>query len=798
MMGAKVFRVDVFRCAVFALLGWLPAGVASADLATVFYLVPLAEWNDGQPKATSFLPEGTVYLYRQGSYEVGLTAKANEPIELPPGTWIWIAEAPGFISTAAGSLSIGTKSKPMLERIVWPVVPACRIALAESPGWQGIERIDFVSLDRQATYPILLAQRREVQIPAGRWLAYSLGPRGLVGITRPRTCKALESLTLPAAALAPPGPTREELLVQVELPEGEPLPDLSKLLVKLTAEDRSAVATPAAAVWNGRRGSFFFLDLPADKDRWLSVEHPELRSQRVPSPAVGGRAFELPVLLLKPRRELRVMVDYRPKRAHREAQAELLGCGPRRNANAFRGEQSCDGAVAEIRLEPGVQELRFPRLDDGQYLLHARIAGELVFGLGHDVAPYLPSEDDASPVLGPYELRELEIYGQLLVGGKPVPGEVRLQGVSSRQGPSRSFPTDDDLTYHWTFFGYRLGNGVAELPEAMRDRVDGGAWAASPVSSLLACDEEGYCRTFNVHSTFVGEGRLDLDLGRGGLVDFVVVEAASGAPVEKATVGLPRQPALYFVNGHVERALPEGVEGEVVFTDRQGRARLRLPEISSPYQVGKPGFRRVQGEVTAPDPEEAVAVRVELEPEKAEAPTGTLRGPGGLPVAGAFLLAIDSAGRRRPECFLSSEADGEVEVSKACSAGLLFVAFHPATALEVVESQRLASGGVVDLGSPPSPALVVQLRTADGQPLARTPVLLRIGGIELGPNDLLLAATRTGTLLFYLSDERGEIVLRGVDPRRGSPAVALPGESGGVTVDLSAAKPGEAIVLEVP
>ncbi|MCB1037463.1 MAG: hypothetical protein KDD47_26770, partial [Acidobacteria bacterium] len=131
-------------------------------------------------------------LYRPGTYEPELILPANQPAELPSGTWHWLDQAPGFVSVVGGSLNAPREGPPLRKNIVWPVVPACELDLSEA-SWGGVERLDAVSLERQAVFPVAPQKRTSLWIPAGRFLAYTVGARGIQAVSAIRRCEVAQT-----------------------------------------------------------------------------------------------------------------------------------------------------------------------------------------------------------------------------------------------------------------------------------------------------------------------------------------------------------------------------------------------------------------------------------------------------------------------------------------------------------------------------------------------------------------------------------------------------------------------------
>jgi hypothetical protein len=103
------------------------------------------------------------------------------------------------------------------------------------------------------------------------------------------------------------------------------------------------------------------------------------------------------------------------------------------------------------------------------------------------------------------------------------------------------------------------------------------------------------------------------------------------------------------------------------------------------------------------------------------------------------------------------------------------VVFHPLAAITVLDGESLiAAGRVVVPSPPPLPPVVQILDSETGRPLADIPVELRFRSAVIGPNDLLLAATMTGYLPFYLSGADGSLVVYGVQVgTHDSPEIAV-------------------------
>ncbi|NJL27326.1 MAG: hypothetical protein HC897_05255 [Thermoanaerobaculia bacterium] len=221
-----------------------------------FQLVPERAWNEGRPASESFLPVGQIFLFRHGRDRPELVLEANTFGEVPPGDWYWIAEAPGYVSVVGGLLQLPREGESARKAIVWPVVPACELDLSAAR-WEGVTRLDAVSLDREATYPVLPSQRSRFSIPAGKFLFYTLDARGLAAITRPASCRSGEVIALHRPG--PPALEKQDLMISARLPEGftGKHEDLITVLRSSRARENQAIQQPTAMVWVADRATYF-------------------------------------------------------------------------------------------------------------------------------------------------------------------------------------------------------------------------------------------------------------------------------------------------------------------------------------------------------------------------------------------------------------------------------------------------------------------------------------------------------------------------------------------------------------
>ncbi|HSL83798.1 MAG TPA: carboxypeptidase-like regulatory domain-containing protein [Thermoanaerobaculia bacterium] len=775
-------------CAAFLLLS--PAAVEAQPARVTFELVPAEAWVDGRPDLRRTLLEGWVSLYRVGAAEPEVTVPVGQAREVPDGEWLWIAESPGYVSTVTGTLKAGTG---MERTLVWPVVPACHVTLSDDPGWWGVARFDVVSIEHGATFPVHPSSRRELWVPAGEVIAYGVGPRGLLGIDRLEGCRPSSRVEVPPPS--PPGRDSQDLMVSAQPFEGTAEEgELRAFLTPSTRGELAPAVLPTARVVRGNRVSYFFLGVPADRDLELVLEHPTVRTRRVPVEALGGSARELEELELAARLDLEVEIDYRPIRAHREAVLEVLYCGdPEEPSFSWARCRRLDRSQP---LRPGRQSYRFPALDDGQYVLDARIDDEVLGGLGQSITPFLDPESPVAPELPVIPLWEFEIYGYLLVEGDPVAGTIGFQPVGSET--TRRFPTDDDLTYHLFYFG-TLPFRWDELPDhGSREEMLGLRWGIPS-----ACSADGYCRYYNLHSVFLGGGRLDWDLGSEHRIRLRVTDATTGEPVAGADVMIPvRRTAIRFDRGDVEEVRAAGAESTGTVTDAEGVARIRMPSgVPASFSVSKEGYRTVSvGDATAvlsgPGAEEPETLEVHLEPEAESHRAVRLVFPDGEPAAGAFVLAFDEDGRVDLRCSLSADGFGGWTARRGCEGVAEAFVFHPAAGLRPVSGSDLSLLAEVEIARRPERPLRVRLVDGAGAPLANVPVGLKIDGMLLDPNVLVAASSRGGAFLPVATDSRGVLTLRAADPDfpGGLELVIGAGEEAEV-VDLSGLSPEDGMAV---
>ncbi len=762
-----------------------PAGAVELTV----HLVPESEFAADRITPETFLTEGEILLYRTGTYAPALRSPLNEPLAIPPGEWTWIGEAPGFVTASAGVLTV-REGEERAVRLVWPAVPACRIAAREGEDFRRLRRLDVVSLDRGATYPLLPGERPAAWVPAGRFLAYGVGARGLEGIARPSRCGAGQRLEIEAPS--PPPRDLQDLLLPITLPEDV---DRSELMAVLTGDGGGPLSTllPTVAAWSPGRATLFFLGAPAGREARLRLEHPLLRTAQRTFEPRPGEARELAAVALRRRPGLEVTLDYRPKRPHRTEELRLYRCGDRTTVDPSLDARACLELPERLALEAGVGTYTFRALDEGQYQIDAWIDDERVPGAGHALRPYLGADDSGFEPLGPLPLWELEIYGHLLRDGEPVAGTVVIGEPGL--GPSRRFPTGDDGYYRLTYFGNaanRYDLRAAGIEESALERPSEERLGLFH-RPLRACDAGGACRGFHLDSTLIGEGRLDLDLGPPRTIEVTVRDRSTGEPIERAFVGYrPADRELHFAHGEVRWAEPGDAHPSGGTTGADGKARLRaLPAGTLRLGASAEGYRPAGIEVEVPEGE-VLQTTLELMPDLEEGGSKIALGDG-TPLTGATVLIFDED-RWDRRCSRAADPEGRVDFPSGCLSGRTALVLHPRAAISPLPGETFAAAAEIELDPAPDPPLVVRVEDTEGRPVARVPLVLGWNGIHLGPDQFVFAARHLSSL-YPRTDDRGEAALPGVDPSAPvTPTVAVAGRPGGA-IALDGASEAEPVIL---
>ncbi len=771
------------------------------DFKVSFQLVPKRIGaEEGGYKPSAVLKSGRVFLYGPGDYAPSHVLDANSVYPIPPGSWQWIAESDeGYVSVVSGTIKVagevepGESPGPCHKTLVWPVVEACRIRLDSAAHWDAVTRLDIVSPQYSATFPVDPKKRDTLWVPAGGLLAYSVGRHGLIGIDGLGECSHREEKTI--GPPAPPAGDKQEFLVHVTLPEdgGESTTDPTKL--EMTFGSGTAYGTNAvASMWVDNRGSFFFLDVPSNVQE-LRVRHPELRTYLQPVESLSGSARELPSVPLKRRRSLDIAVDYQPQQRHWRQALEIFYCGRSAQATSYR-QGSCGSSIQSLELEHGLKTYTFSGLDDGLYIISAEIDDEVVHGLGTGVFPYLDPDSENVPVLDPALLWEMHVYGSLLLDDEPVAGEVRLVPIQRGQA-QRAAVTDDELLYHLYYFGRQPFSSF--ILEGDEDRKPEEKLGLYFFYSIHACDTGGACRLFHRGSFLRGSGRLDIPLGDGPGLAVHVADASTGDPVPGAQIFLAGAPGerLSFVHGDVSFEEPERENMTVLTSDQSGTVAFRdVPSGVHRVAARRRGYKEYRSKVDVPAVGTATA-EIVLWPESKETKDGTLvRFADGTPLTDAFLLVIDAEGRRQ-RCSFTTDRRGIAAAAPGCVDTRDVVVLHPAAAIEVIRGDRFRRLKELVVRRAPPP-LRVRVVDEEDAPLVGVPIELRFDSLTLGPNDFLMGYNRTQQLLFYRTGSDGFVVLNGVDPSAGAVPDVAAAYPGGPSVSVADYLPGSVVELVVP
>lgn len=294
-------HLGFFSCCL-ALALWTP--VSQGQIEIRFALVAEELWNDGAPDNSHFLPSGRVFLYRAGSYIPELVAKVDEPQVVTPGNWLWISEAEDdsgglYVSVVSGKILYPEGAERFDRGLLGPVVPACRVDLGPARLWQGVTRLDAVSLERHAVYPVVVKDRQQFHVPAGRFLVYTVDEEGVTAISRVVRCDPHQTVEI--SRPEPPSASSQDLMVSVQMPEGQLDKDLqiSAVLAPRNASRPLPPQPPTAALRTNYRTTFFFLDVDARDQLELNVRHPEALPQRQEISPLQGGVRELPDIVLE-------------------------------------------------------------------------------------------------------------------------------------------------------------------------------------------------------------------------------------------------------------------------------------------------------------------------------------------------------------------------------------------------------------------------------------------------------------------------------------------------------------------
>lgn len=262
------------------------------DMEIRFRVVPLEFWDSPEGPLDRALDEARIRLFRRGAYRPEITVNANQMVRLPPGDWYYFVEAPWYVSTSTTRLSSRPSEKSYPGDLVVGVAPACRVSLdVDSPA--DVDRIDLVSITEAAVYPLTLPTERSAVLPAGEFFAYTVREGEVVALGEIARCEfgGESRITQPA----PPTDGTGGLIVTVEGPRGAKAHDLDSLHVSF--DETEAGSRPFTRIIHGGRATFFFVDLPAGKTLFLSIEHPTLADQKLTTRITEGGVQTLEAVL---------------------------------------------------------------------------------------------------------------------------------------------------------------------------------------------------------------------------------------------------------------------------------------------------------------------------------------------------------------------------------------------------------------------------------------------------------------------------------------------------------------------
>jgi len=748
--------IELKTSAALALLVLSAVAAGPGQVLVRFHFAPLQHWNDGQPARKDWLPEATVRLYRPGDHLPAATLDANTVVEVPGGSWRFLAEAPGFVTYGSGLINATAEAMdPEPRSVLWPMIPACQRQLVEDRRWRSLDRLDVVSLEPAAVFPIAPSVRQALWAPLGRTLVYGVDQRGeLTGIEIAEGVCGQQSGSQQIQVPEAPQAGEQALLQSVELPAGEF--DVGEFTVRLEPKvfGHPAVVPTISLQLGYHQLGLFFLGISSEEEWTLVVEHPKLRTERVEFASMSGVARELQPLHMQERLSMAVAVDYQPKRDHEIQRLELRQC----RADEVRRRSRCSRVVAEFELLLGLNTYSIDQLDSSKFMLVARIDEQTLYGLGSFAGFEIRSEDQQPPVLPVYPLHELEIFGEIQERGKAVAGTVVLRAVFEDYR-ARTYPTDEELLYHMYYFGeLPMGQFVAAREDLGSADEDTRGLGVSVLLQACALDS-GVCRSFNRHSYLRGEGRLDLEISAHAWLHLTVLDSETEKPVVGAAVRLDYQDdqALHFSHGEVTWAKPDGAEPSVHFTAANGEAHIALlGPLGDEILVHKKGYEIA----TAPEPPggqgATTEVRVLLRRKEQLAETRLVFSGKRGPVAGAALGKLGAEGLDL-SCWARTDDQGYLQLPRRCRGPGKFVVMHRAALIQVLDANLLRQAPEVEIQPWNGWAVEVKVQDVTGEAIGGIPLRLRFEEFTLGPNEFI-AANKTP----YLSRQAGSVAVRGL------------------------------------
>jgi hypothetical protein len=562
--------------------------------------------------------------------------------------------------------------------------------------------------------------------------------------------------------LAPPKPPPAgelDLMAGYDLPADVRSADPA-LEILLSQSNGTRTRRPTASLPQAGRLTAFFLGAPADNPLSLVARHPKVLTSKRRIEEPGARATEMPVHRLSPRVTVEVDVDYRPRRTHEREEIVL----------EYRGIDWPDKEDSKLgsaqRLRPGVSHHRFEGLDTGGYRLLAFVDDVAVLGAGDNIAFRVAAIDEEGP--GPFQaiLREMEIYGHILMDGEPVPGEIRRvhSPLTRPKGAAATerYPTDKDLLYHWTFFARRrvIDPDREQPPQKAQRGLFGG--------DVRACADDGPCRFLEVKE-ILQEGRLDIEVLAGRELEVTVLDAADSKPLSDASVAVWHgMPNLVIADGETRWDEPDEGQGYFtpqVRTDDIGVARFRVAEdFEARLGIRKEGYEPKRLQLAAGNGPERLAVLLDRV-RKPEIPTRITLGHRGGPLAGAFLIALGPDGRPNHSCSFLTDGNGHLDSARECLAGVDLVILDPRALIQKIDGGLVkANSEIAVVPAPPRPVKVHAVNR-EGHVAPQLPLRLVFPEFSLAQHDIGLSNSMRGNIFFLpWTLANGWAELRGIDP----------------------------------
>lgn len=739
-------------------LGLSAIGADARAGAVSIWIAPERAFDQQRVPESSLVGEGTVLFYREGEYKPAVVAGLGQPVALDRGRWWWRAEAESLVTIDRALVEVDDQGRATCPTQVWPAVSACRLELPEA-AFRGLSRIDILSLDRPVVTP-LVASRPFGWVPAGEFVPYSVGPRGLVAVGRVESCRPGEHL-----AISAPEPETADQAVMVHVDIDSELarsPELSVTVEGLTA----APVAPFAEVAIGpRHTSLFRIRGPVGSGR-VVIHHPQLRTLRQPILGRPGSALELAPVMPAPRATAQFDVQYVPIGEARSAELRLVRCPMSFLApdDLLGLEISTCEEAGSSPVDPGISAVRFGRLDTGTYVPVLAIGDEVVPGAGEYSWIDLPATGpDPDPI--PLQLLEFRIAGRLTRAGKPEEGQIGLVAPAGSRLQSRRFATSPDGHFSITYLGRRIPEYFARfLPDEVSEATHGLPGAEAQVE---LCSGKR-CSRWTRGSWILGSSEaVELAIPVGLDTVVRVLDAETLAPIGGAVVSVPpsagerSHPHRFLWRDAVISLGDEHGSSSVFPVNREGVVSLQLwrPGVQS-IRIGAEGYASREIEV------EMGFHEVRLRREQSDhSGIGAIRFVlhNGEAASRAVVL-VARAGRLEPACSGVASPEGIWAWRSGCEReGAALLILHEQSALEVFDD--VEAGTELALDPLPSPPGRIRLVDPDGEPLAGVLVDVEVAGVSWRAG-LLLANQLSGGRVPYRTDREGLVPLTGASTAR--------------------------------